>query len=220
MEQSFLFNLMGRILVAALCGLIVGYERENRLKEAGIKTHMIVSVAACLMMMISKYGFMDMDSVQDPSRIAAQIVSGVGFLGAGIIFVRNQSVSGLTTAAGLWSTAGIGMAIGTGMIAMGIFVTILVLSIHFFARWVNRFSRKEHEEHHLFLEIARDPDVIYNLLEHFPDLTTLSFSAISKGNDIYTIDSRCFFESKKAKEQIVSELLSLDLIEKFSISRN
>lgn len=97
-----------RILLAAVCGACIGYERTNRLKTAGIRTHVIVSLAAALMMIISKYGFSDILAVHnvglDPSRIAAGVVTAIGFLGAGIIFVHNQSVSGLTTAAGIWAT--------------------------------------------------------------------------------------------------------------------
>ncbi len=121
-----------RLLGAACCGLGIGFERKNRLKEAGIRTHMIVALGAALMMIISKYGFFDLVGTEtlmkvDASRIASQIVSGVGFLGAGMIFIRNRSVTGLTTAAGIWATAGIGMAIGAGMYAVGIAGTGLVL---------------------------------------------------------------------------------------------
>ncbi|MFQ9490102.1 MAG: MgtC/SapB family protein [Bilophila wadsworthia] len=112
-ELEFFF----RILIAGICGGLIGYERNNRLKEAGIRTHLIVALAAALIMVVSKYGFSDVTTLKgvalDPSRIAAQIVTGVGFLGAGMIFVRNQTISGLTTA-GVWATAGIGMTIGAG----------------------------------------------------------------------------------------------------------
>lgn len=88
-ELEFFF----RILIAGICGGLIGYERNNRLKEAGIRTHLIVALAAALIMVVSKYGFSDVTTLKgvalDPSRIAAQIVTGVGFLGAGMIFVRN-----------------------------------------------------------------------------------------------------------------------------------
>lgn len=121
-----------RILIAAICGALIGYERNNRLKEAGIRTHLIVALAAALIMVVSKYGFGDVIGspgiALDPSRIAAQIVTGVGFLGAGMIFVRNQSISGLTTAAGVWATAGIGMAVGAGLYGLGIGVSLLIIA--------------------------------------------------------------------------------------------
>ena len=88
--------------------------RKNRNKSAGIRTHAIVAMGSALMMVVSKYGFADIAEIGkfDGSRIAAQVVSGVGFLGAGIIFVRNNLVSGLTTSAGIWATAGVGLAMG------------------------------------------------------------------------------------------------------------
>lgn len=127
------WELICRLAVAAVCGLIIGYERNNRLKEAGMRTHMIVAVGSALIMIVSKYGFGDVLFLHsysiDPSRIAAQIVSGVGFLGAGIIFEHRKAVSGLTTAAGIWATAGIGMAIGADLYFVGIVATFLVLFI-------------------------------------------------------------------------------------------
>ena len=93
-----------------------------------MRTHAIVALGAALMMVVSKYGFYDVEKV-DSSRVAAQIVSGVGFLGAGVIFVRNNTVSGLTTAAGLWTTAGVGMAVGAGKYGIGVCAGILVVAI-------------------------------------------------------------------------------------------
>ena len=109
-------ELVIRLVVAALCGFAIGYERKNRFKNAGIRTHMIVALGAALIMIVSKYGFFDILDLKnmalDPSRVAAQIVSGVSFLGAGAILVRHNNVNGLTTAAGVWTTAAVGMAIG------------------------------------------------------------------------------------------------------------
>lgn len=121
-----------RMFVAGICGFIIGFERKNRAKGAGIRTHFMVAMAAALMMIVSMYSFNDPIfpegvKVADPTRIAAQIVSGVGFLGAGMIFVHKNTISGLTTAAGIWATAGIGMAIGAGMYIIGITATLLVL---------------------------------------------------------------------------------------------
>lgn len=138
-------ELFARVVVAGICGAVIGYERQNRLKEAGIRTHLIVALGAALMMVVSKYGFSDIigqDGVAlDPSRIAAQIVTGVGFLGAGIIFVHKQSVSGLTTAAGIWATSGIGMAIGAGLyfigVASALLIILLQIILHKNFRWLN-----------------------------------------------------------------------------------
>ena len=125
-----------RILIACLCGAAIGLERSRRYKEAGLRTHVIVCCAAALMMIVSKYGFADLTDIAgknyngtrgaDPARIAAQVVSGISFLGAGIIFHNKTSIRGLTTAAGIWATAGIGLAIGSGLVFVGVFGTIVV----------------------------------------------------------------------------------------------
>jgi len=125
-------ELVLRLTLATICGYMIGYERKNRKKEAGIRTHIIVCIASCLMMEISKYGFTDITSAMgdmraDGSRIASQIVSGIGFLGAGMIFVHKNSIKGLTTAAGIWATSGIGMAIGAGMYFIGIVTTLMIV---------------------------------------------------------------------------------------------
>ena len=130
-----------RIIISCICGACIGYERTKRLKEAGIRTHIIVCCAAALTMIISKYGFVDMSAEgvffpgthnTDPARLAAQIISGVSFLGAGIIFRNGTSIRGLTTAAGIWATAGIGLAIGSGMYVIGVFATAIVALLQVF----------------------------------------------------------------------------------------
>ena len=125
-----------RVLLAGICGIIVGMERKNRSKEAGVRTHFVVASGAALMMVISKYAFFDViqsgtymnaDVRLDPSRVASTIASGIGFLGAGMIFVHKNTIIGLTTAAGIWATSGIGMAIGAGMYFLGISSTFIIL---------------------------------------------------------------------------------------------
>lgn len=121
-----------RIAAAAVCGCFIGYERTRRSKGAGIRTHMIIAMSAALMTIVSKYGFLDMVGTglnADATRIASNIVTGIPFLGAGVILVRqkNASVQGLTTAAGMWATCGIGMALGAGLYAIGVFGTLLLL---------------------------------------------------------------------------------------------
>jgi putative Mg2+ transporter-C (MgtC) family protein len=123
-------ELLSRIAVALILSSAIGVEREYRRKAAGLRTIAVVGVGAAVAMIVSKYGFGDLRGDQvslDPSRVAAQIVSGIGFLGAGIIIVRRDSVSGLTTAAVVWGTAMIGMAVGAGMIALALVAT----GVHF-----------------------------------------------------------------------------------------
>ncbi len=122
---------MLRLVVACLCGCVIGVERSFRQKEAGIRTHIVVAIGAALAMILSKYAFFD-SADADASRIASQIITGVSFLGAGVIFVRGATIRGLTTAAGIWTTAVIGMAIGAGMYPLGIFTTVLIVVLQLF----------------------------------------------------------------------------------------
>lgn len=125
------YDFMLRLLIAGAMGVCIGVEREYRAKEAGYRTHFLVALGSALLMIVSQYGFSDVlaaDLVRlDPSRIAAQVVSGIGFIGAGTIILQKQIVRGLTTAAGIWATSGIGLAIGAGMYGVGIAATVLVL---------------------------------------------------------------------------------------------
>ncbi|MBQ8026801.1 MAG: MgtC/SapB family protein [Clostridia bacterium] len=125
-------ELLVRLMVACVCGCIIGVERSFRQKEAGIRTHVILALASALIMVVSKYGFFDLADTNmnaDGSRIASNIVTGISFLGAGVIFVRGGSIKGLTTAAGIWATAGIGMALGAGMYTIGIACTVGLIII-------------------------------------------------------------------------------------------
>ena len=121
-----------RLFVAALLGGFIGLDREYRAKEAGYRTHLLVSLGSALMMIVSQYGFTEViekiDIARyDPARVAAQVVTGIGFIGAGTIILQRQVVRGLTTAAGIWATAGIGLAVGAGMYVLGIVTAVLTL---------------------------------------------------------------------------------------------
>ncbi|EBX6584235.1 MgtC/SapB family protein [Salmonella enterica subsp. enterica serovar Newport] len=129
-------DLLLRIALAGLLGGLIGLERQLRAKEAGLRTHILVGIGSAMFMIVSKYGFEDIllesHVALDPSRIAAQVVSGMGFLGAGTIIIQKQIVKGLTTAAGMWVTAAIGLVIGSGLYEIGIygaFLTLVVLEV-------------------------------------------------------------------------------------------
>lgn len=118
-------EMIARLLLAALFGALIGVEREYRSKVAGLRTHLLVSIGSALMMLLSQYGF---GGQGDPTRVAAQIVSGIGFIGAGAIMMdRRQSVHGLTTAAGIWVSSGIGMTVAAGMYVLSAVATALSL---------------------------------------------------------------------------------------------
>ncbi len=127
-----MWDFILRLFVAGILGAVVGLDREYRAKEAGYRTHFLVSLGSALIMVVSQYGFQDVileNSVSlDPSRVAAQVVSGIGFIGAGTIIIQKQFVRGLTTAAGIWAPAGIGLAVGSGMYGLGIAATLLTLA--------------------------------------------------------------------------------------------
>jgi putative Mg2+ transporter-C (MgtC) family protein len=127
------WDLIIRLLVAAGLGSLIGAERERLVWAAGLRTHMLVSVGACLFMIVSAFGFADILNtphvVLDPSRIAAQVVSGIGFLGAGSILLRGDVVRGLTTAASLWTVAAIGLAVGSGLYVAASAATVIILVI-------------------------------------------------------------------------------------------
>ncbi|HBL71107.1 MAG TPA: methyltransferase [Alistipes sp.] len=126
------WNFILRLCVAGLCGTVIGLDREYRVKDAGFRTHFLVALGSALMMVVSQYGFegflADHDGTRfDPGRIAAQVVSGIGFIGAGTIIIHRQLVRGLTTAASLWATAGIGLAAGAEMYVVAGAATLLTL---------------------------------------------------------------------------------------------
>lgn len=129
-EHIGAWDYLIRVAVACLCGGLIGLERTKRLKEAGIRTHIIVALGATLIMVVSKYGFSDVVGA-DASRIASNVITGISFLGAGVIFVRGGSVKGLTTAAGIWATAAIGLALGAGMYTVGVLCTALIILLQF-----------------------------------------------------------------------------------------
>ena len=126
-------ELILRLILAAILGSVIGFERERQAWAAGLRTHMLVCVSSALVMIVSAFGFADAlgrpNVVLDPSRVAAQVVSGIGFLGAGAILLRGEIIRGLTTAASVWSVAAIGLAVGAGLDTAAIAATIIILAI-------------------------------------------------------------------------------------------
>jgi len=149
MQLAMLWTFVTRLLAAMAMGAAIGFEREYHAKEAGLRTHLLVALGSCLFMIISIYGFdfmLGRDHVSfDPSRIASQVVTGIGFIGAGTIILQKQAVRGLTTAAGLWVTAAIGLACGNGMYLVALITTAVVLiSLGLINVYMPYFSQKEH----------------------------------------------------------------------------
>lgn len=179
-----------RLLISALCGAVIGYERKSRSKDAGLRTHIIVAIGSCLIMIISKYGFNDLFMSEtmkiDASRIAAQVVSGVGFLGAGMIFIKKNFISGLSTAAGIWTVSGIGLAIGAGMYQIGVFTTFLVVAVQIFLNW-NGLSNRFAHQHHYFITVKSRYDIqkCNNFLESCGvEIVEFSFKQITNSESV------------------------------------
>jgi len=210
------YQYIFRIFLAGICGMMIGLERKNRLKEAGIRTHFVVACGAALMMTVSKYAFYDViksgilegaDIRLDPSRIASTIASGIGFLGAGMIFVHKNTITGLTTAAGIWATSGVGMAIGAGMYFVGIATTVIILIaqivLHMNFKWIQLPKTK--------LLIVRDVDK-----EDYQQYLSEKFKELEITVRDVTIDSN--FEQGTRKYVFTIELPH-DMREDFVISQ-
>ena len=167
-----------RLLAATAMGAVIGLEREYHAKEAGVRTHLLVALGSCLFMILSIYGFdfmLEYDNVSfDPSRIAAQVVTGIGFIGAGTIIFQKQVVRGLTTAAGLWATAAIGLACGNGMFWLALITTAIVLiSLGLINVYLPYLSQKEHTVTFLVEDYTVLTEVMENL--HKEKITVLNY---------------------------------------------
>lgn len=175
-----------RLAVAAICGAALGAERSFRRKDAGIRTHSIFSMAAALFMILSKYAFFGDQGGADPTMIACQIVMGINFLGAGIIFRTKQVTSaGLTTAAGIWATAAIGMTCGSGMQLLAAIFTVMMLLIHILLHRLNLFGTA-YTPRRLKITVENTP-AIWSVLEQLREdyqIKVLSSRYKRKGNDV------------------------------------
>lgn len=152
-------TILLRVLGALLCGAVLGLERERLERAAGLRTHALVAVSSCLIMIVSTYGFADVMNVSqislDPSRVAAQVVSGIGFLGAGVIIFRKNTVSGLTTAASVWSAAGVGLACGGGLFRAAAITMVAILLVQVVLRFFEYRFFAHHHPSTLTLRIAK-----------------------------------------------------------------
>jgi len=159
--------LLATLGLALVLSSLIGLERELRLKSAGLRTHTLVGVGSCLIMLVSKYGFGDVitayEITLDPSRIAAQIVSGIGFIGGGLIFVQRDVVRGLTTAATIWLVAGVGMACGAGLPILAGFVTATHFLVVYAYTPLARGLLAEHLE--LEIDFQRHRGTLQNVLD-------------------------------------------------------
>lgn len=199
--------LIIRMLLSAVCGVFIGFERSRRQKDAGIRTHMIVALGAALAMIVSKYGFFDLLQYEglraDASRIASNVITGVGFLGAGVIFVKDVSIKGLTTAAGIWATASVGLAIGAGMYTVGIGATLVMILFQlFFHKFFRSFENTVNE----FTVVIRDDNAA---IKSFRDNLEANKVLIEKCKMTRNLDSTVTLDItiKKSRTTSMDEVL-------------
>ncbi|HYM49951.1 MAG TPA: MgtC/SapB family protein [Candidatus Limnocylindrales bacterium] len=155
-------ELFVRLAVALILGGVIGLERERQERAAGLRTVTMVSLGSCLFTLIGAYGFGDPSRV-DPTRVAAQITTGIGFLGAGTIFLRKDLVRGLTTAATIWATAAIGMAAATGAYYVAVFCTLLILFVLTVLKPMERRFFRRPEQATVALDMVRRDDSLARL---------------------------------------------------------
>ncbi len=218
--QQFVFFF--RLILASLCGGIIGIERQQRIKVAGTRTHIMISLAAALMTIISKYGFTDVLTVNgvtyDASRVAAGIITGIGILGGIIIAGKQGSVSGTTTAAGLLVTVAVGMSFGAGMYMMGIGTTALVLALQYLLHrnlWIVRQSIRAqvvfHMEHGM-----DDYQKLFRELEQWQiSIHQFRWERIDSGS--FQISCQVMIPARYTKEEIVTLFSGMPETENFEI---
>ena len=171
MFDSLDFQMLMRLFLAAFLGGIVGIERGSGDRPAGLRTHILVCTGSALIMVVSMYAFDGFDVPRDPGRIAAQVVSGIGFLGAGTILHEGLTVRGLTTAASLWMVAAIGLAIGGGMIKIGIASTVIMLvTLVVFHGWEKKFPGATRiERRYIHIVAHNNSDAVSEILKYLTE---------------------------------------------------
>lgn len=220
---NYELDVLIKLLLAAIAGGLVGLEREKHGRPAGLRTNLLVSVGACAMMIVSeafyvKYGMLDVESAVrfDPSRVAAQIVTGIGFLGAGVILKEGISVRGLTTAASLWVVAGLGMAFGMGYFSLGGITTVLVLISLVFLKNFDPLIRKD--RYVTLMVTAAKRMELYDELQAIFDERSLKVSDLSSHVDL--VHDEIYFQmvitqqQKRIGRELTTAILQLEGIKK------
>lgn len=212
-----------RVVLACICGGLVGIERQQRTKVAGTKTHILIALAASLMMIISKYGFNDVVVLEgislDASRVAAGIAGGAVFLGGGIIFNgKRGNVSGLTTAAGAWVTIGIGMSLGAGMYAIGIAITLLMLFIQMFLHknlWIVKQPTKAQVSFRIEKEKEAYKKVVGELEKY--GINFYQFRWERKSKSSFILCCQVVIPSQYGRDEIAEMFTGMEEVETFEV---
>lgn len=215
--------LVVRIVLAGICGGIIGVERTLRQKDAGFRTHIVVAMGAALMIIISKYGFFDLVGLDDTlrvdaSRVASNIITGISFLGAGMIFVKGTSIKGLTTAAGIWVTAAVGMAMGAGLYAVSIIAVILLLLVQIvFHKFLIGFDKVLANDNLVpcFVQVDNDPEAIRELKAFLKENKVQIFDSVteaSSDNKTLTLHINVQFEKNVDIDDVLNRYLEKDYV--------
>lgn len=215
MTEEFLL----RLILASLLGGVIGLERQIRAKEAGVRTHILIGIGSAMFMIVSKYGFYDVIEHShiglDPSRIAAQVVTGVGFLGAGNILVQKQTIRGLTTAADVWVTAAIGLVIGSGMYEVGIIGTIMALIVLEFFRQLSYRFLNRHLQLRMRIAAGTAQVVLAWLTEQGYRIQLRSLA--NDTSDCHVLTANVEYTEATSVNQILSSLKENPAIEEVSV---
>ena len=217
------FRLFLRVALAMVCGGVIGIERQQRIKVAGTRTHMMISMAAALMMIISKYGFTDVMTTTgvswDVSRVAASIITGIGILGGIVITGRQGRVSGVTTAAGLMATIAIGMAYGSGMYVMGIGGTALILIMQYLRHrnlWIVKQTMRAQAVFHIEHGTDGYKKIMEKLEKYGIHIQQFRWDKID--GESFQISCQVTIPARYSKEEIISIFAAMPETGNFEIS--
>ncbi len=229
LAQLFDFNIIERVLSAVLLGFAVGLEREMTNKYAGLRTNILVCVGACIFTIISIYGFPEVSvtgdelGTRDTARVAAQVVTGIGFIGGGTVLRHGANVFGLTTAATLWVSASIGMACGTGMYGLAlistIFTIIVLVSVRIFEKDVLTHSTKNKKRVRIKLScVSENVDEIYKyIIDNFPQIVEINKKQSNKFDNCTNISFTADVLKKRPVQAMYREFEKLIGIEAITI---
>jgi len=209
------FEIIKRLIFSLILSGIIGWEREKEEKPAGFRTHILVSLGATLFMIVSAYAFPN----TDPTRIAAQVVTGIGFIGAGTILRNEHSVKGLTTAASIWAVSGVGMAVGAGLYFPAFFTTLFILAVLILATKLEKVFIGSHRDLILKCKIEDKPGVIGEigtiLGELKVNIKQIGLNSINE--NIAELNLILRLPSKIKMEEIVEKLSKLSSVKEIDI---
>ncbi len=213
-----------RVVLSAICGAMIGLERERRYKNAGLRTHIIVAIAGAILMIVSKYAFIDVASIpdirltSDSGRIAAGVIQSIGFLGAGVIYVRKESIVGLTTAAGLWATVGIGLSFGAGMYVLGISTTAIIMLVQVLLR-IHHQKMPTQTVGIITCNLTRHEITISDLAENFTRIgaSLRDFSYTRNDKIGVVVKANVVFNDKRSVIEHVELMRDFEFIDSFEV---